>query len=482
MNFLFIMTDTQPAFMVGAYGQPEYDTPNLDRLAANGIRFNKAYTACPVCTPARGAIFSGLQPQVNGAWCNNLSPYRHVPLWGEIFSHHGYRRGYTGKWHLDGTAYFGDGEPGGGFEGDWWYDGKRYREDLGEQRYKQIAGCGTIDALREADVTAEDMWAHRVADRAIDFMGQVGNEPFVCVASFDEPHGPCWAPPEYYEAFENFQSPMRPNYRASTEGKPRMQQVHASERTLPDWEQVCRSRARFHGCNAYVDREIGRVIDACHQLHGDDTMIIYTSDHGDMLGSHGLASKGPMVYEEVVNIPLLIQAPGEPRGEVCDSLVSHIDLLPTLLDYASIERPEVLHGRSLRPAIENPSATVRATALISFNRFAINHDSFGGYYPIRATTDGRFKLAINLLDTDELYDLEADPYEMTNLIDDAGMYAARDRLHDALLAEMDAIRDPMRGFVWMNRSWRSTKAWAYSNQPRRPRPRQFDFLPTSIDG
>ncbi len=170
MNFVFIMTDTQTKDMVGAYGLPQADTPNLDRLAAEGIRFERAYTACPLCTPARGAIFSGLHPQINGAWCNNIAPGRHVALMGEIFRHHGYRAAYTGKWHLDGTAYFGDGVPGGGFEGDWWYDGKRYAEDIGPEMFGAYRACKTADELREAGFDEEHIWGHRVADRAVDFL------------------------------------------------------------------------------------------------------------------------------------------------------------------------------------------------------------------------------------------------------------------------------------------------------------------------
>ena len=135
MNFVFIMTDTQPTSFVGAYGNRRMDTPNLDRLAAEGIRFDRAYTACPLCTPARGSLFTGLYPDVNGAYANNLSPHRHVAIAGEIMSHYGYRAAYTGKWHLDGTAYYGNGVPEGGFEPQWWYDGKVWADEIGEKKF-----------------------------------------------------------------------------------------------------------------------------------------------------------------------------------------------------------------------------------------------------------------------------------------------------------------------------------------------------------
>ncbi len=170
MNFVFIMTDTQSKSMVGAYGDPSVDTPNLDRLAETGIRFDRAYTACPVCTPARGAMMSGLHPQINGAWCNNITPHSNIPLMGTMFRERDYRAGYTGKWHLEGAGYFGDGNVDGGFEPDWWYDGRNYADDIGPEMFDKYRSCTTADALREAGFTLENIWGNGGASRAIDFL------------------------------------------------------------------------------------------------------------------------------------------------------------------------------------------------------------------------------------------------------------------------------------------------------------------------
>ncbi|MDP6039964.1 MAG: sulfatase-like hydrolase/transferase, partial [Candidatus Latescibacteria bacterium] len=271
MNCVLIMTDTQTQSMVGAYGLPQVDTPHLDRLAERGIRFDRAYTACPVCTPARGAMFSGLHPQVNGAWCNNTAPAANVPLMGTLFGEQGIRAGYTGKWHLEGGGYFGNGIPDGGFEPDWWYDGKRYADDIGPDMFEKYRTCKTADALRNAGFVEENIWGHRVADRAIDFLEGVGDDGFVLVVSFDEPHGPFVTPPEYWEKFAPEDIPRRENYNASVEGKPRLQQIQRDQNGDPDWETFRAGRLQHFGCNSYIDREIGRVIDAVEQLHGDDT-------------------------------------------------------------------------------------------------------------------------------------------------------------------------------------------------------------------
>jgi arylsulfatase A-like enzyme len=485
MNIVLILTDTQTTSMLGCYGNDAVDTPNLDRLAASGVRFNRCYTTCPLCTPARSAIFSGLHPQVNGAWANNMAPAANVPLMGTIFRHYGYRAGYSGKWHLDGGGYFGDGVPGGGFEGDWWYDGKRYAQDIGPEMFRTYKSARTPDELRRAGFTQEAMWGHRVANRAIDFLQRVGDDPFVLVVSFDEPHGPSVAPPEYWERFSGpdlasrFASP--PNFNASLKGKPRLQQIQAQQIEQMDWPTFLQSQSHLLACNSYIDREIGRVIDAVDRHVGSDTAILYTSDHGDMRGAHGLSGKGPMVYQEICNVPLIARLPGGKKGVATDAVVSHIDLLPTMLQLTGFEPPPILHGRGLAAALEDPGAIPPGHALLGFHRFAINHDNWGEFYPLRCITDGRYKLAINMFDTDELYDLATDPYEMRNLIDAPEHAAARDGLHDALLEEMDRIRDPFRSFRWGDRPWRSMRCAFYRGGLRRNRPMDFSFQPSPLE-
>lgn len=478
MNIVLIITDSQMKSMVGAYGNPVVDTPNLDRLAARGIRFEHAYTSAPVCTPARGAIFSGMQPAVNGAWANNMSPQRSIPLMGTIFREYGYRAAYTGKWHLDGSEYFGDGEPGGGFEPDWWFDGFRYAYAIGPEMFAKYQKVKTAVELREAGFTEEKMWGHMVADRAVDFLEQVGDdEPFLLVVSLDEPHGPFVAPPEYWEQFESVDIPKPPNYNASVANKPAMQRLQRQQNGDVPWEKRAAFVNRFYGCNSYIDREIGRVLDAVEQLHNEDTVIIYTSDHGDMLGAHGLFTKGPMMYEEVANVPFIVRMPGGQEGAVSEALVSQIDLLPTFLDLAGIEQPDSLHGQSLRPIFEDPEAKLHDHVFVSFNRFAINHDQFGAFYPIRCVCNERYKLAINLLDQDELYDLEAGPHEIQNLINDPAHAAIRNQLHELIVEEMDRIRDPFRAFEWANRPWNQIRKPFYWGGTNRRLPKGFPFEP-----
>ena len=480
MNVVLLLTDTQCKRMVGAYGEPVFDTPNLDRLASEGVRFERAYAASPVCTPARGAIFTGLYPQMNGAWANCLTPQRHVPMMGEIVRHHGYRAGYTGKWHLDGSGYDGVGEADGGFEPEWWFDRVNMLNELPDHLRQLYSQKTTVEQLREADFRDEHVFGHRVADRAVDFLENVGDDPFVLVASFDEPHDPWMTPPDWWEYFEADDIPGRPNYCPSMEGKPHLQQVAAQEiaeaHGHPTWRDLVAKRLKFFGCNSYIDREIGRVVDAVDAHHADDTLIIYLSDHGDQLGSHGLHDKGAYMYEETCNVPLIVRSPDGPRGAVSHALASQLDILPTVLDYIGAEIPPSLDGRSLRPVLEDPDAHVHEHVMVSFNRFQLGAAGRGGMWPIRCLVDDRYKLAINLHDRDELYDLKEEPYELTNCIDEPAYARQRDRLHDALLAEMRRSRDPMMNWLFEDRPWRPA-AHHYVPAPGSSvdRPRGFSF-------
>ena len=162
MNIVFIMTDAQCKDMVGAYGNPAMKTPHLDRLAADGIRFEKGYTTSPLCTPARAALFTGLYPHNAGPWCNNLPIGQGIPHWGDIFSHYGYRTAYTGKWHLDGAGYFGDGVCPDSFEEKYWYDGNRYSADIGPEMFAAYRKTKSTAELVEHGFTEDMCWGTRL--------------------------------------------------------------------------------------------------------------------------------------------------------------------------------------------------------------------------------------------------------------------------------------------------------------------------------
>ncbi|MCK5740490.1 sulfatase-like hydrolase/transferase, partial [bacterium] len=239
----------------------------------------------------------------------------------------------------------------------------------------------------------------------------------------------------------------------------------------------------YYGSNAFVDAEIGRVVDAIDQIV-PESLVIYTSDHGDGLGSHAITNKGPAMYDEITRIPLIVRWPGHtPADQLCQYPVSHIDLAPTIMAAAGLPVPKSLEGRSMLATFQQPEIRPNESVFIEYGRYEVDHDDFGGFQPIRAACDGRYKLVINLLTTDEFYDLETDPGEIENHIDDPAFHAVRDRLHDDLLNWMNDTRDPFRGYYWERRPWRTdarSATWHYTGMTRQREneeyePRQLDY-------
>lgn len=485
-SFVLIMTDTQGANVVGTYRDPALSTPNIDKLAENGVKFTRAYTTCPLCTPARAAIITGIYSHTAGAWANNLPLGDNIKTMGQRFRDSAYRTAYIGKWHLDGHDYFGTGICPDGWDPAYWYDGKRYLSELTEDEvHLWRRGLTSVAQLRAHDVRAEFTWAHRVSNRAIDFLDTCADEPFLLVVSYDEPHHPYTCPPEYGEKFTDYAYPVGPAAHDTLGDKP------AHHREWADAVDVRLEDGRFRhalyfGCNSYVDHEIGRVIDAVHARAPENTFILFTSDHGDMLGAHQLVGKGPAMYDEITRIPLIIEQPAAwGAGTTNPTLVSHIDLLPTMLELAGLELPPILEGQSLVSQLEG-EADAQREAVIEFQRYEIEHDSWGGFQPIRSILSGDYKLVINLLHSDELYNVNADPGEVDNLIDRQEFAGIRNAMHARLLDWMYERRDPFRGPCWERRPWQEARLfrWRGSFRPRpadgyAPEVRDYDTgLPT----
>lgn len=482
---IFITTDTQGQNMVGAYGKnPAARTPNIDRLAEEGVLFERSYCAAPVCTPARSTWYTGLPPNRNGAVANDIAPARHLPMLGDILSAAGYRPVHLGKWHLDAGGYTGRGTAAGGFDSDIWFDQINFLEEVGRDGINRFGGWNK--GLEDI----EFCYAHRVADRAIEVMhAHQGDSPLFLAVDFDEPHGPYICPPPFRGRNRQEELPVPDTFTSRGDGKPRIQQEMAEwlAGKRPSSDTYPRYYHKYYDCNEYVDHEIGRVVEAARSIFGESAVIIYTSDHGDHLGHFGLQPKGPTMYEATTAVPLVVSAPEfQPRSGVRTRvLAGSADIWATILDCAEVDRQARgltdpgYWGRSLLPAVrgatqvggteehggqEGRAGTVRPdgswppssreAVFVEFNRFGKGHDAMGEFFPIRCVVSDRWKLAINLFDTDELYDLNADPLETTNRIEDPGCADERNRLHDLLLDHLWATRDTYRCRQWGERPWR----------------------------
>lgn len=487
-NFVIIFGETQGANVIGAYGNQGVQTPNIDHFAANATLFTRGYTTCPLCSPARAGMFSGIYPHTAGAWTNNLSLGDNIKTMGQRFRDAGYVTAYTGKWHLDGHDYFGTGVCPDGWENEYWYDGKRYLDDLTDDEiYLWRKGLSTLEKLQSHRVTPEFTWGHRITNRAIDFLSnRDASKPFLLVIAPDEPHHPYTCPPEYVKHFMNFQYNLGPGGFDNLENKPAHHREWAeANRRNVDIKGYNRHLLYF-GCNSFIDHEYSRIFDAVERFAPNNTYVILTSDHGEMCGAHQLWGKGPAMYEEITRVPFIIQQPtGHAASMENPTPVSHIDILPTMLELAGLNIPPILEGKSLIPYL-NGEVDKERSVVIEFNRYEIEHDSWGGFQPIRCLINGKHKLALNLLSTDELYDLEKDPGELENLIDCSDYTQIRDSLHEQLIGWMNQKRDPFRGPAWERRPWSNSRRlqWMGLFRPRpadgyAPEVRYYDTgLPT----
>jgi uncharacterized sulfatase len=486
-QFVFMMTDSQRKDMLGCYDSPfvtdEYPspTPFLDRLAASGVRFNQAYCTSPVCGPSRSSIFTGTFPHENGVWANSLPLYDNVHTVGERLQDDGIHTAYIGKWHLDGGDYFGLGTPAKGWDPDYWYDMRNYLNELSEADRIRSRKSSTN---KDQDITADFTYGHRCSNRAVDFIQKHKAEDFFLVVSFEEPHPPFLCPKPFSEMYKNVNFKPFENESDDLSGKPVHQKVWAdyidqhNKYTREEFYQL------FFGVNAFIDHEIGRVVEAIEK-HTPGAAIMYTVDHGEMMYAHKLTKKGPALYDEVTNIPLIVRWPGNTQENTSsDNPVSLVDITPTILDFFGSEIPPIISGKSLLSAIKDPEVKPNKEIFMEFGRFEIDHDGYTGFQPIRGCFNGRHKLIINLMDTDELYDLREDPGEIKNIIDQKDTAEIRNKLHDRILAWMNETRDPFRGYSWAIRPWRkdvkppSFEVDGYTRQreeSERYEERQLDF-------
>lgn len=475
---VFLMTDTTRKDMLGCYGNKKMLTPNLDSLAEEGIRYENAYTCQPVCGPARSAIFTGLFPHSNGTVANGVPMGENVKTVGQRLTDHGIRCGYIGKWHLDGGDYFGLGKCPEGWDADYWYDMKTYLEELPETdrvRSRQASECF------RPGFSEEFTYAHRCTDRAVRFLKQFRDEDFFLTVSYDEPHSPSLCPAPYNEMYKGFRFDSSASFQDDLEDKPLLQRLWAGELLDAPEQQVSRPSehlALLLGCNSFVDHEIGRILELIREIL-PEALVIFTSDHGDMLGAHRLFSKGPTAYKEAANIPLIIR--GGEKGKVVHAPASHIDLVPTILDYFGLPIPKLLEGKSMLRQIYDAKEAVNQAVFTEFTRYEIDHDGFGGLQPMRAVVSERYKLVVNLLDKDEFYDLEKDPEELVNRIDDPSCLDVIRKYHELLIRHMNDTRDPYRGYQWSMRTWNKDFVPSWENEGFTRQRENEEYEPRQLD-
>jgi arylsulfatase A-like enzyme len=423
-NIVYFFSDQHRFDTLGCYGHPHVQTPNLDFIASEGMRFDRAYTACALCSPARASLLTGLYPHnhgmlaniadFNGVFGNSLLDKKGYP---EYLSAADYHIGYTGKWHLSGQGNKSF------WKMDQWHSGyQKYLQDNGIQydiatdEVQPLEWGGDAPFFGKSAVPAKHHHDGWVADRCIEMIHDFAksDQPFMICAAFRGPHFPTAVPEPYDTMYNPADVPMWGNFHETFADKPIVQQKellrwNTSHLTWPDWQKVI---AAYWGYCTYIDAQIGRVIDELKRLELDEeTIFIYSSDHGDMQGSHRLFNKGWNMYEECNRIPLLIRWPGVTApGSVCDEFVNLTDLMPTMLEMGEAAIPEHIDGRSLVPLLNRQKPEDWPDdAYVEFNGYESSLAS------IRMVRTKKWKYVYNPVSIDELYDMESDPHELYNL-------------------------------------------------------------------
>lgn len=418
-NILFLMTDQ----MQGRVLEPDNPciTPNLDRLAARGVRFRRAYTPNAVCSPARASLMTGLLPHNHGVLyvehtvdADQAELRTEFPHWAQGLDDAGYRTGYFGKWHVERTnelSRFGWQAQGGlGGRPDW--DAARFSLERyldGPPGYRPNRFYGVCD------LPASQRGMGKKTDAALGFLDTAlaGDAPWCCFVSFTEPHDPFYCHEEAFAQYDVDAIPLQPNVYNDLQGQPNLYRRAAQIFDNFSEREHREAAACYYASITEIDEQFGRLlerVEAAGQL--DDTIVVMTSDHGEHLGAHGLYCKNIGAFEEAYNIPLIVAGPGVSAGGESDARVGLQDVGQTLLALTGTAPLPDIDGRSFAPVLADPAATEDFQT-----GFA---EYYGGRYIFtqRILWEGDWKFVHNGFDFDELYNLAADPYEMSNLAAD----------------------------------------------------------------
>ncbi len=426
-NVLWICTDQQRWDSIAALGNRHINTPNIDRLAAAGTACTNAFCQAPICTPSRASFLTGCYAStVHGCSNGNSHWAEAAPLVTGLLADAGYCCGLAGKLHLAGAH--GRIEPRPRDDGysvfhwshdprDSWPAGHAYRDwvaDRGAHLGHTYAKLGYMPAELHQTTFC--------ADQAIEFMAIAWTQPWLMSVNIFDPHA-AFDPPADYLARYNPDEMPDPAYQPSDlAAQDLLKGVDfQNEARDPDSFDARGKIAAYYAMIELIDHNVGRMLDALERTgQADNTLVIFTSDHGEMLGDHGLLLKGCRFYEGLVHVPLIVRWPGQiAAGATTDALVELTDLAPTLLEAAGLPVPEHMAGRSLLPLLRGATAEHRGevrceyyAALRSLKR------NLSGWSDSRATMirDRRYKLAVyHGHPVGELFDLQEDPHEHRNL-------------------------------------------------------------------
>ncbi len=458
-NILHIMSDQQQWATIA--GRSPCRTPNLNRLAEQGINFERSYTPSAVCCPARAMLLSGAYHWHNGVYNQiHSSPSVHrdmnadVVLYSQRLREAGYRLAYIGKWHASWVRSpldFGFHEVAG-LNG---CDPRLLQKmDLNPDRVEQPKGKFERRIARTFAWPGSQpfpMWGHvdgpeeathpwllaEMASRMISRFARDSQRWHIEV-HFVEPHDAYMPLKKYLDRYDSRSIPVPKSFHDTFEGKPGLHRRESESWGAVTEDDYRQSRAHYYAYTEQLDAQIGRILDALDRTgQADNTLVVFTTDHGDMVGAHRMWIKGWIPYEECYRVPLVARWPGVIRpGSRSSRLVQTHDLAHTYVEAAGAARMPYADGRALQPLFANPDRAAWTDQILGAY--------YGGefLYTQRLAITDRYKYVFNGFDIDELYDLREDPEEMHNAISDARYRTAIDDMRARLYELMNQLEDP----------------------------------------
>ena len=421
MNIVFVFSDQHRACTTSLEGAAVH-TPNLERMAAEGVVCRNTISNIPVCTPWRAAFLTGQYPLTNGIFLNDVTLPTDRPTLGTSLRDAGYRTGYIGKWHLDGNERSAYTPPGPRRQGwDYWAVlNCTHRYTASDFYLNDDPNTRTWDGY---DTIAQ-------TDLAIEFIEESakGDKPFALVLSWGPPHNPYRdLPDRYLNAYPSDKIEVRPNC------------------PDPDREDL----SGYYAHVAALDDQLGRIQTVLEESGlMDDTVFVYTSDHGDMVGSHGEQRK-QKPWDESIRVPFVIRFPGNTGGTTIDRPINVVDLMPTLLGFADIDIPESVEGCDLGPLLRGKEPDGDGSALtMCISPFA----EYTGL-PWRGVQTSRYTYTRRLDGPWLLYHNESDPYQLTNLIDSPEYKPLRNELEAQLVRLLKERDDPFESAAYYIEKW-----------------------------
>jgi len=419
-NLLIIQTDEHNFRTLGCYRQQlshdqafvwgdgnNVETPNIDFLAENGVLFTKFYAATPVCSPSRGSLVSGMYPQHTGVPKNDLPMNNDIVTYSEVLLKAGYSTGFIGKWHLDGT-----GKPQWEPERKFGFADNRYMYNRGH--WKKMEDTNEGPKVAALDAKGEPVYNLDGADeksfttdfltaKTIDFIDKNKNKPFSLYLSIPDPHGPDAVRLPYSEMYKHMQFEKPKSFNTNPD-------------TVPSWAKPEKTPKLTHyqyfGMVKCIDDNVGKIITYLRENELlDKTIIVFTSDHGDLRAEHGKHNKGNPL-EASAKIPFIVYYPAKiPGGTVVNNAFNTVDFAPTFLTFLNQKVPTQMQGRDFSNLLINPSSQSDYEDITFMRSTGLGDE--GNW---TAAVTSRYKLILSKTDQPWLVDMEKDPNELINFI------------------------------------------------------------------